>query len=165
MPDYPRIYNRPGEVWKPVQDFPGYEVSNCGRVKSFRDRGGNILSTAHLLKFQRMSDGSPRVTLSHYGVTTTLSVARLVLDAFVGLAPTTFHVPRHIDGNVNNQRVENLEWSLRKNVKLTLDDIRTIRNLYLTTGAEFDITKISNQYKVSRQTIRTIIYNQAWKHA
>ena len=165
MPEYPRVYNRPGEIWKPVQDIPGYKVSNCGRVKSYLDRGGNLLSTAHLMKFQYMSDGSSRVTLSHYGVTNTVSVARLVLNAFVGPPPTEFHVPRFIDGNVKNARVENLEWALRKNVKLSLDDVKTIRNLHLTTGAEFDITKISNQYKVSKTTIRTIINNQAWKHA
>ena len=162
MPDYPRIFNRPGEVWKPIKDFPGYEVSNYGRVKSYRDRGGNILSTAHLLKFQRMSDGSPRVTLSHYGVTATLSVARLVLEAFVGHG-SDLQVPKHLDGNVKNQRLENLAWGLRKNFKLTEDDVRTIREIFLTTGAEFDITTISKRFKVSEQTIRTIIKNQAWK--
>lgn len=162
MSDYPRIFNRPGEVWKPIKDFPGYEVSNYGRVKSYRDRGGNILSTAHLLKFQRMSDGSPRVTLSHYGVTATLSVARLVLEAFVGPG-SDLQVPKHLDGNVKNQRLENLAWGLRKNFKLTEEDVKTIREIFLTTGAEFDITTISKRFKVSEQTIRTIIKNQAWK--
>lgn len=162
MPTYPPLRNKPGEIWKPLRDFPGYYVSNYGRVKSHRDRGGNIGDKGHLLSFQKMSDGSPRVTLSINGVGRTLSVAKLVLENFVGPGPHAF-VPHYLDGNFENLRVENLEWRSRKNVKLLPDQITAIREMALTSDTEIDITTLSKRFKVSKQTIRAILKNDAWK--
>ena len=33
------------EIWKQIKDYPGYEVSNWGRIKSFKqDKKGKILN-------------------------------------------------------------------------------------------------------------------------
>ena len=162
MPVYAPIRSKRNEVWKPLRDFPGYHVSNYGRVKSYRDRGGNIGSTAHLLNFQKMSDGSPRVTLSINGIGRTLSVAKLVLENFVEPGPHAF-VPHYIDGDFENLHVTNLEWRSRKNVKLLPDQIKAIREITLTPITDIDITMLSKRYQVSKQTIRAIIKNEAWK--
>ena len=48
------------ETWNPVPDFPGYDVSDMGRIRSYRAHGGNGGSTAwHIAdKPQRILKGA-----------------------------------------------------------------------------------------------------------
>lgn len=83
------------EMWKPIQELPGYSVSNKGRVK--KDSTGQIMVL-------RNSSG-------YRGFSITKNVHRLVAKAF--LEPPEDESKcwvDHIDGDRSNNNVENLRW-------------------------------------------------------
>jgi len=103
-----------GEIWKPVVGFEGeYEVSNYGRVRTlnfFRTTkdGKQYPVKARILK-QHAVRGYLHVSLARNGHYKRFRVHRLVAAAFI---PNTHNKPEvnHIDGNKQNNNVENLEW-------------------------------------------------------
>ena len=102
------------EVWKPIKDFPGYEVSNYGRVKSFRRYPeGQILSP------RIDSWGYSQVILqSPKGMQVNKKVHNLVLESFVGSRPDGMQAI-HLDENPRNSSLSNLKWGTQnENLKL-----------------------------------------------
>lgn len=110
------------EKWKPVQGYEGfYEVSNEGRVRSVdryvkqRDKfmqlkKGKVLSPAK----NRL--GYMCVALSRENKLSARTIHRLVAIAFIK-NPNGYKEINHIDGNKQNNNVENIEWSTRsKNI-------------------------------------------------
>lgn len=97
------------ELWRPAPGFPGYEVSNLGRVASLRRRPRRILSP---YLNPRQAHGYFHVTLScdSEGRRRRPSVHRLVAEAFHGAAPSPDHQVRHLDGNRFNNTAANLAW-------------------------------------------------------
>jgi hypothetical protein len=93
------------EQWKEVQNTNGkILISSTGRIKSLlRDDTGRIL------KPQLDHKGYRRISVTIDGHKMTYKVHRLVAQAFI---PNTDNKPQvnHIDGNKNNNAVENLEW-------------------------------------------------------
>lgn len=89
------------EIWKQIEDFPNYEVSNRGRV---RNKKTGRLKTQRLGRNERYIS----VWLIHNGVEATRRVHRLVAEAFLGKHPNL--IVNHIDGDRTNNNVENLEW-------------------------------------------------------
>lgn len=93
------------EDWRSVPDHPGYEVSNLGCIRSYRDRQGHPASAPRLLSpaivqgYRHIKLGRSRQTKVHI----------LVLEAFVGPRPDGM-VCRHLDGNPLNNRLSNLRW-------------------------------------------------------
>ena len=67
-----RIPDLEGEVWRDVEGYTGYQVSNMGRVKSFKRRDTIILHTFYNNK------GYERVALSRNGEVRRFLVSRLV---------------------------------------------------------------------------------------
>ena len=89
------------ELWKPVQGYKYYEVSNLGRIKNTK---------LNLLKAQRLTKtGYLIVDLKEDGKKRTRYVHRLVAQAFI---PNDENLPQvnHKDENKKNNCVENLEW-------------------------------------------------------
>lgn len=86
------------EVWKVINGFEAYKVSNYGRVYSTK--------TLRLLKPLKHTRGYLQVQL---GRKNKLLVHRLVAEAFL---PNDSNKPfiNHIDGNKANNCVSNLEW-------------------------------------------------------
>lgn len=103
-----------GEVWRPVEGFEcEYEVSNLGRVRTlnfFRvtKEGKQYPVKSRLLK-QYEHNGYLHVNLPKNGRYKRFRVHRLVAAAFL---PNTYNKPavNHIDGNKQNNDVNNLEW-------------------------------------------------------
>jgi hypothetical protein len=92
------------EVWKLIEGFPGYEVSNVGRVQSFRRGKPKILgqypNKKGYLSLVLYSEGSPYTRRAH----------RLVAEAFVS-NPLNLPQVNHEDGNKTNNNDWNLKWT------------------------------------------------------
>jgi len=90
-------------VWKTIEGFPGYNISNHGRVK-----GKRVGFLQHSIE-----KGYHRVGLSHERKIHTLAVYRLVAIHFLPPSHTTETV-NHKDGDKDNNHVSNLEWNNRE---------------------------------------------------
>lgn len=104
------------ELWKDVKGYEGiYQVSSLGRVKalqkSYTDSlGRNIVRKEHILATHESAQtGYPQLNLSKDGEAKTVSVHRLVAEAFI---PNPNNLPciNHKDESRNNNCVDNLEW-------------------------------------------------------
>ena len=101
------------EIWRPIKDFPGYEVSNLGNVRSFYNNRYGIKSDFRILKGSvDKSTGYLKVSLWKNGKGATKSVHRLVADAFLDKCESKNDV-NHIDGNKLNNCISNLEFATR----------------------------------------------------
>lgn len=88
------------EIWRFIDNYPNYEVSNLGRVRN--SKLGRLLKGVD-------NKGYVRVSLSNeYGKKLFL-VHRLVAQAFIP-NPNNFPQINHKDENPSNNSVENLEW-------------------------------------------------------
>lgn len=94
------------EEWRPVAEFPGYDVSDQGRVRSWRTKRGPL---PYVLSPGLNPKGYPLVVLQQDGRQRTIQVHRLVAEAFVGPRPTGWHT-RHLDGNQQNNTAANLAY-------------------------------------------------------
>ena len=95
------------EEWKPLPEFPGYSISNYGRVYN-DDTGMEIRPTIN----QR---GLAMIGPSKDGKQYRRGLAPLVADVFLsraGLADR-FDTPIHLDGDRSNCEVFNLMWRPR----------------------------------------------------
>lgn len=99
------------EIWKDIQGYEGlYQVSNLGRVKSLArlDTRGQRVSEK-ILKLGKHRAGYFRVNLYKNGKMKQYLVHRLVALAFIP-NPENKEQVNHIDGNKQNNVIENLEW-------------------------------------------------------
>jgi len=92
------------EIWKTIKDYPDYQVSNLGRVKSFKKNKELIMSP------QKNVYGYLTIRLSLNGKTKTKLVHKLVSIAFLNHKPDGLKlVVNHKNFIRNDNRVENLE--------------------------------------------------------
>lgn len=91
------------EIWKDIEEFPRYEVSNYGRVRN--------KETGCIRKLSKADNGYLHVDLYKKDDATngyTRLIHRLVADAFLGKHDNL--QVNHINGDKTDNRVENLEW-------------------------------------------------------
>ena len=179
------------ERWMPVPDTEGvYEVSSLGRVRSkdtiqHRFNGRKVCEfriKGKLLK--PIKTGAVKNGTQYLVVEIARKqrkIHRLVAEAFI---PNTNNYPfvNHIDGNKENNRVDNLEWCSScmntehafksklapsgetvKNHKLSEADVAEIRNQYTRGNSCFGAKPLARKYGVSSQTIRRIVQNKKWR--
>lgn len=106
------------EVWKDVVGYEGlYQVSNLGRVKSverYKDNNGTKQLVKEKIKATRKDkQGYLLLDLYKNNKSKTVRVHRLVAQAFIP-NPQNKETVNHIDGNKENNTVENLEWATQK---------------------------------------------------
>ena len=92
------------EIWKPIPNYDGYEVSNYGRVKSLK------LGRELILKPFISKSGYYRNEIWYNNTRKTFGTHQLVAMAFLGHKPNgQILVVNHINFDKKDNRLENLE--------------------------------------------------------
>ena len=102
-------------IWQPISDYPGYEVSDMGLVRSI-DRVVETKTGPRNYKGQLLKLIVINPEIGYIGVDLGRGhrklVHLLVINAFAGPAPDD-HECRHLDGNPANNRFSNLKWGTK----------------------------------------------------
>ena len=170
------------EQWKNIAGYAGrYQVSNCGFVRSLpRPWRKQLL----ILKLGRDTYGYRQVVLHKDGHRMTRKVHQLVLETFGTVPRPKGGVTRHLDGDKDNNKIDNLRWgtttenamdaiihgtspgikscgSNNGRSKLAELDVRCIKQL-LSHGS-YDQQEIASMFGVCKQTITFIKQGKTWK--
>lgn len=98
------------EIWKDITGYEGmYQVSNLGRVKSFRQGTKFGKPKEYILKPTPNASGYPVVTLYTGYSRRKFQVHRLVAMMFLP-NPNNYPCVNHKDESKDNCHVDNLEW-------------------------------------------------------
>lgn len=139
------------EIWKDIKNYEGlYQVSNLGNVRSIPRQGAH--KTLHILKPGRTRKNYLQVSLTKNSIQKPFRVHRLVAIAFIP-NPNSYPQVNHIDGNKQNNCVENLEWctneyNMKESWRLGLRD-----NIY-KKGKENSRSVIINQYNFQGEFVK-----------
>lgn len=137
------------EQWRGIPDFPGYSVSDEGRVRND--------DTGRILLVQVNQTGVPNVGLVrrpylHEGslsVQKKRSVALLVASAFLGPHPEeSFDTPINLNGDRLDNRVSNLMWRPRWFAVRYFDQFKTPKRWGINNPLED--RKTGERYEDSR---------------
>lgn len=152
-------------IIKIIPNFPNYAITECGNIWS--DLSFKVLKPG-------LSHGHFKVILCKNKKRYNRYVHRLVLETFVGPCPPKMEC-RHLDGNPQNNNLENLRWDTRsknqidavkhgthRTVKLTEQDVRMV--VYMWRTKEFTQTEIAKLYDVTPSNIGCIVNKKSWKH-
>jgi hypothetical protein len=155
------------EIWRPIDNYPNYNVSNLGNIKN--------INTNKVLKIN-CKDGYYGISLVNDETKKTFKVHRLVALAFIENPENKSDV-NHKDKNKLNNIIDNLEWTTQKeNIihgsgkKVAKIDIKTnnIIKIYSTITEAYKelnipwnslISKVCNKEK-GRKTI----YGFKWEY-
>ena len=171
------------ETWLPVSGFHGYEVSNQGSVRSWRNNGPGVALRAEprAVGPSVKNNGYLSVNLWADGKRSSISVHRLVLSAVVGPAKDG-QVCRHLDGDKKNNRAANLAWGTASDnmqdavrhgthsglhrygadhykAKLTPEQVLEIRRLTANGNSRH---KVAEMLGISEGNVSYVIYG-GWK--
>lgn len=138
------------EIWKNIDGYDGYQVSNLGRIRTynkithtkahgFRNWKDRILKQK--LQIRKNSRKDYRVDLWKDGKPHTILVARLVAFTFYNEDINNYKLTvNHKDGNSSNNILDNLEI-----ITLT-DNIRHAFNNGLMPSKKIKLTNKNNNY-------------------
>lgn len=136
------------EIWKEIKGFPGYLISNHGRVWSQK--------TKRERKTHRQHKGYWQVVLSYRNETKTIRLNRLVLFTFMGNAPSPVHQAAHRDGDKDNNSLSNLYWATPEENAADRKRHGTYRS-----GSDHPMAKLSNADLIFARWLRSI--GKSWK--
>lgn len=154
------------EIWKRIADFPGYMVSNLGRVKSLpRETKGAVKykTTEVFLKQATNNKGYKWVNLYDGKKKRTVYVHRLVAEAFI---PNPEGKPNidHINTNSLDNQAGNLRWctqgeNLKNPIteKRRMDAIRCVCKTKEFSSKMSDIVSARMKNESCRNKIRTAL--------
>ena len=93
-------------TWKTIESYSDYQVSDTGKVRSFKQKGKRILKPCTNTR------GYYYVDLSMNGAKENCRIHKLVAAAFMGICPEGKEV-NHRNGTKTDNRLENLEYVTR----------------------------------------------------
>ena len=173
-------------MWKPITDFPGYEVSDEGAVRRVarsgharcRDKG---LTLPYDLSPTVGTNGYRAVGLYRNNKVKRIKVARLVARAFLGDPPSPKHHAAHRNGVRTDDRAANLYWAtVSENTAdkwthgtmargervgcavLTEPQIIEIRSRY--SVGDVSQRALAREYGVAQSSMWAAIHGRNWGH-
>lgn len=173
-----------GEEWRAIPGFAGYEVSNLGRVRSYRahggNRGGRMVAEPRMKTTRRHGNGYLFVVLqADLGKARPQAVHTLVASAFLGPRPEGFQVA-HADGDKMNARLDNLRYATPRenaqdkqrhgttcrgesdgNSKLTASQVRQIIAHCQAGQRQKDVAQL---FGISQSQVSNIVRGASWSH-
>lgn len=159
------------EVWKPVIDYEGfYEVSNLGRVRSVNRQvvncnGIKIFRKGRVLKPSISgTSNAPHVVLYKDGKPFSPNINQLVAKAFIP-NPKNYKFAININGDLNDNSVNNLKWSQYKKVFGKIPVYITYNGKtqnYSQWGAELGISynTVKTRLKLGRSVEQALTMNK-----
>lgn len=176
--------------WRDVSEWPGYQVSSDGRVRSRRRTGysGALYDDWHELKQTVSERGYLCVGMKCITKRTWIPVHVLVLTAFVGPRPEDMEACHGPAGKLVNT-IGNLRWDTRTEnhrdierhggrfavrdarrvkgeeqgcAKLSNEKVVAIRSLYAAGGVTQ--RQLAAQFGVSQRAIWHVVNRKQWKH-
>jgi DNA-binding XRE family transcriptional regulator len=168
------------ETWKKIPGYPDYEVSDLGKIRSYKGVNQNAprRKRPRLMKQRIADDGYPRVTLQNKdGKKVVRQVHLLVARAFLG--PANGRLVLHKDGRPHNRKLSNLQYGSHQR---NMDDkyahgthgmgefntqallTERDRNEIVKLKGEMTQQEIADIYGVSRQTVSDIHRGVTWNH-
>lgn len=170
------------ELWKDIPGYIGiYKISNLGSIKSLVRKGRR---TEIILEPGMDSDGYLHTSLRKNNIGVTRKIHRLVLETFVGLRSRGM-VARHLDGNRQNNRLDNLTWGTMienaqdavrhgtspgfkshgtNNGQAKLTKLEVVKIKQLLDLQKHSQREIAKMFDVSFQTICLINLGKIWKY-
>lgn len=158
------------EIWKPIDGFENYLISNLGNVKTVNGKLRKI-------NYGKCKYGYIELWKNNKG--TKYRVHRLVATHFIP-NPDNKEQVNHIDGNKKNNTVSNLEWvTCKENIRHAIDNnLSSIKYgsknhsaklkeediIYIREKAkkEKTVRELAEQFGVSTTNIYNIINNKKW---
>lgn len=170
------------EIWRPVTGYSDYEVSDLGRVRSWRRRSGvRRAQSPKLLKpVASHRAGYVQVSLAGDGGDRRLvRVHVLVAETFIGPRPAGMQIA-HADGNPTNNAIGNLRYatagennrdkiahgrSLRgaahNMARLAAEQVLEIRR---RAAAGEHVPSLAVEFNISRRHAYQIVERVRWAH-
>ena len=162
------------EKWITIKEYNDYKVSNYGNILSFKQNKEKLLNLISDKK------GYLIISLFKNNIQKNFRINRLVAQTFLP-NPESKPEINHIDGNKQNNYVDNLEWVTHsenmkhayklglcfqkgeKNnaSKLTNNDVLMIHGLYLSFFSKRELALLFN---ISISNICYILNGKTWKH-
>ena len=159
------------EQWLTIEDFPDYQISDMGRVKSFKSGKPKILSACNFGLYQALylrRDGRKHIKYIH----------QLVSQHFIG--PANGLDTRHLDGDRSNNCLTNLAYGTRKE---NMDDARNhgtmargskLPQAKLTDSKVIELRKLrkegitvpalAKQFGITLRTVYRALTGESWSH-
>lgn len=172
------------EEWRAIPGHDGYEVSDLGRVRSYRahggNRGGRLIETPRMKATRRHSTGYLTVVLQRgLGKSRPVAVHVLVAAAFLGPRPVG-HQIAHKDGDKLNARLDNLRYATaienakdkvthgtdpigerNGNRRLTEPQVREIIARYRAGELQ---RELALAFGISQSQVSNVVRRERWPH-
>lgn len=166
------------EIWKDIPDYEGhYQVSNLGRIRSLdriitHKNGAKHFKEGQIQKLQDNGNGRLYKQMKRDGTYKNFYVSRLVMLAFVGERPDNY-VICHIDGDLENNRLDNLRYDTpyennidqfrHRNRKNTVPTETVIKIRRLFDSGKYSNREISNKFNIKLRSIYDITARRTYK--
>ena len=167
-------------IWKPLQyngeTYNKFEVSNDGQLRN--------VNTGTVYKQHLNKEGYNQVcvSLGSRNKKKVFKIHKAVAETFIS-NPDKKETVNHIDGNKQNNSMDNLEWATySENVqhafdtglaqatrgvnstssKLTREDVIYIRTHYIPNSLTYGTRALGRKFNVNHETIRDVINNNTY---